>query len=68
VFLFPNPAGTAFSVGNYLKKRIKPLAEKVGIHDLTHQAFRLTSSTHMQSHAGIKICSVTSGIRIPKLR
>jgi integrase len=53
-FLFPNPAGTAFSVGNYLKKRLKPLAEKVGIHDLTHQAFRRTSSTHMQSHASVK--------------
>ncbi len=53
-FLFPNRAGTAFSVGNYLKKRLKPLAEKAGIHDLTHQAFRRTSSTHMQNHATVK--------------
>src|SRR5260370_28059290 len=53
-FLFPNPAGTAFSVGNYLKRRLKPLAEKVGIHDLTHQAVRRTSSTHMQNHASVK--------------
>lgn len=53
-FLFPNPAGTAFSVGNYLKRRLKPLAEKVGIQDLTHQAFRRTSSTHMQNHATVK--------------
>ena len=53
-FLFPNPAGTAFSVGNYLKRRLKPLAAKVGIQDLTHQAFRRTSSTHMQNHASVK--------------
>ena len=53
-FLFPNSAGTAFGVGNYLKRHLKPLAEKVGIHDLTHQAFRRTSSTHMQNHATVK--------------
>jgi integrase len=53
-FLFPNSSGTAFSVGNYLKKHLKPLAEKVGINDLTHQAFRRTSSTHMQNHATVK--------------
>ena len=53
-FLFPNAAGTAFSVGNYLKRHLKPLAENVGIHDLTHQAFRRTSSTHMQCHATVK--------------
>lgn len=35
-FLFPNSAGTAFSVGNYLKRHLKPLAEAVRIHDLTH--------------------------------
>jgi integrase len=27
-FLFPNSAGSAFSVGNYLKRYLKPLAEK----------------------------------------
>src|SRR5216684_4949027 len=48
-FLFPNSSGTAFGVGNYLKRHLKPLAEKVGINDLTHQAFRRTSSTHMQN-------------------
>ncbi len=53
-FLFPNSSGTAFGVGNYLKRHLKPLAEKVGIHDLTHQAFRRTSSTHMQNHATVK--------------
>jgi integrase len=53
-FLFPSSSGTAFGVDNYLKRYLKPLAEKVGIHDLTHQAFRRTSSTHMQSHATVK--------------
>jgi integrase len=53
-FLFPNSAGTAFGVGNYLKRHLKPLAENVGIHDLTHQAFRRTSSTYMQKHATVK--------------
>ena len=47
-------SGTAFGVGNYLKRYLKPLAEKAGIHDLTHQAFRRTSSTHMQNHATVK--------------
>jgi integrase len=47
-FLFPNRRKTPLSVGNYLKRHLKPLAEKVGIHDLTHQAFRRTSSTHIQ--------------------
>ena len=53
-FLFPNSHGGAFGVGNYLKRHLKPLAESVGIHDLTHQAFRRTSSTHMQNHATVK--------------
>ena len=44
-FLFLNRRGTAFSVGNYLKKQLKPLAQSVGILDLTQQAFRRTSST-----------------------
>jgi len=53
-FLFPSSAGTAFSVGNYLKRYLKPLAEKAGVPDVTHQAFRRTSSTHMQNHATVK--------------
>jgi integrase len=53
-FLFLNRRGTAFSVGNYLKKRLKPLAQSVGILDLTQQAFRRTSSTHIQKHGTVK--------------
>ena len=53
-FLFLNRRGTAFSVGNYLKKQLKPLAKLVGIPDLTQQAFRRTSSTHIQKHGTVK--------------
>jgi integrase len=53
-FLFPNARGGAFSVGNYLKRHLKPLAKKAGIPNVTHQAFRRTSSTHMQNHATVK--------------
>jgi integrase len=53
-FLFPNRRETPYSVGNYLKRYLKPLAERVGIHDLTHQAFRRTSSTHIQDYASVK--------------
>jgi integrase len=53
-FLFLNRTGTAFSVGNYLKKQLKPLAQSVGILDLTQQAFRRTSSTHIQKYGTVK--------------
>lgn len=53
-FLFLNRNKRAFSVGNYLKKQLKPLAESVGILDLTQQAFRRTSSTHIQKHGTVK--------------
>ena len=53
-FLFPSSSGTAFSVGNYLKRYLKPLAEKADVHGVTHQAFRRTSSTHIQNHASVK--------------
>ena len=53
-FLFPNRRETPYSVGNYLKRYLKPLAERMGIHDLTHQAFRRTSSTHIQDYASVK--------------
>ena len=53
-FLFPNSDAGAFGVGNYLKRHLKPLAEKANIYDLTFQAFRRSSSTHIQSHATVK--------------
>jgi integrase len=53
-FLFLNRSGRAFSVGNYLKKQLKPLAKSVGIPDLTQQAFQRTSSTHIQKYGTVK--------------
>ena len=53
-FLFPSRKNTPYSVGNYLKRFLKPLALKVGIEDLTHQALRRTSSTHLQKYASVK--------------
>ena len=53
-FLFPNSVGSAFSVGNYLKRHLKPLAEAADVPDVTFQAFRRTSSTHIQSYATVK--------------
>ena len=53
-FPFSNSDGGAFGVGNYLKRYLKPLAEKAGIYDLTFQAFRRSSLTHIQSHAPVK--------------
>jgi integrase len=52
--LFPNEAGKTFRIGNYLKRVLKPLAEKAGIHDLTYQALRRTCATHFASEGGPK--------------
>ena len=48
--LFPSETGTAFRLGNYLKRYLKPLAKKAGIPDLTYQALRRTCATHFQKH------------------
>jgi integrase len=53
-FLFPSRKKTPYSVGNYLKRFLKPLAHKVGIEDLTHQALRRTSCTHLQKYGSVK--------------
>ena len=50
--LFPTEAGTPFRIGNYLKRVLKPLAKKAGIHDLTYQALRRTCATYFQRHGG----------------
>jgi integrase len=46
--LFPSERGTTFRLGNYLKRHLKPLAEKAGIKDMTYQALRRTCATHFQ--------------------
>jgi integrase len=53
-FIFPNRIKTPYTVRNYLKRYLQPLARKVGIEDLTHQALRRTSSTHIQEYASVK--------------
>lgn len=50
--LFPTEAGTPFRIGNYLKRVLKPLAQKVGIHDFTYQALRRTCATYFLRHGG----------------
>lgn len=53
-FLFPNRIKSPYTVRNYLKRYLQPLARRVGIEDLTHQALRRTSSTHIQEYASVK--------------
>ena len=48
--LFPSETGTAFRLGNYLKRYLKPLAKRAGISDMTYQALRRTCATHFQKH------------------
>jgi len=52
--LFPTEAGTPFRIGNYLKRTLKPLAEKAGIQDMTYQALRRTFATHFQRYGSPK--------------
>jgi integrase len=52
--MFPTSEGTPWRIGNYLKRVLKPLAETVGIHDMTHQAMRRTFATHFQKHGSVK--------------
>jgi integrase len=52
--LFATGEGTAWRIGNYLKRVLKPLAAGVGITDLTHQGMRRTFATHFQKHGSVK--------------
>lgn len=52
--LFPTEAGTPYRIGNYLKRVLKPIAEKAGIPDLTYQALRRTFATHFQRYGSPK--------------
>ena len=36
--IFPTEAGTPYRIGNYLKRIMKPIAAKAGIHDMTYRA------------------------------
>jgi integrase len=44
-FLFPTANGTAYRVGNFLKRVLKPIAKSAGIDDFDFRAMRATAST-----------------------
>ena len=53
-FLFPTATGTAYRVGNFLKRVLKPIAKSVGIDDFDFRAMRSTASTLFQTHGTVK--------------
>ena len=53
-FLFPTTTGTAYRVGNFLKRVLKPIAKSAGIEDFDFRAMRSTASTLFQTHGSVK--------------
>jgi integrase len=53
-FLFPTVTGTAYRVGNFLKRVLKPIAILAGIEDFDFRAMRSTASTLFQTHGTVK--------------
>jgi integrase len=53
-FLFPTATGTAYRVGNFLKRVLKPVAKTAGIADFDFRAMRSTASTLFQTHGSVK--------------
>lgn len=53
-FLFPTGTGTAYRVGNFLKRVLKPIAKSAGIEDFDFRAMRSTASTLFQTHGTVK--------------
>ena len=53
-FLFPTATGTAYRVGNFLKRVLKPIAKLAGIDDFDFRAMRSTASTLFQTHGTVK--------------
>jgi integrase len=53
-FLFPTATGTAYRVGNFLKRVLKPIAKTAGIADFDFRAMRSTASTLFQAHGTVK--------------
>jgi len=52
--LFPSETGTPYRIGNYLKRILKPIAQKADIPDLTYQALRRTFATQFQRYGSPK--------------
>jgi len=44
-FLFPTATGTAYRMGNFLKRVLKPIAKSAEIEDFDFRAIRSTAST-----------------------
>jgi integrase len=53
-FLFPTATGTAYRMGNFLKRVLKPIAKSAGIEFFDFRAMRSTASTLFQTHGTIK--------------
>ena len=53
-FLFPTATGTAYRIGNFLKRVLKPIAKTAGIADFDFRAMRSTASTLFQAHGTVK--------------
>jgi integrase len=53
-FLFPTVTGTAYRVGNFLKRVLNPIAKSAGIDDFDFRAMRSTASTLFQTHGTVK--------------
>jgi len=50
----PTAADTAYRVGNFLKRVLKPLAATAGIDDFDFRAMRSTASTLFQGYGSVK--------------
>ena len=48
--IFPTEVGTPYRIGNYLKRILKPIADKAMIPDMTYRALRRTFATQFQRH------------------
>jgi integrase len=53
-FLFPTATGTAYRVGNFRKRVLKPVAKAAGISDFDFRAMHFTASTLFQVHGTVK--------------
>ena len=53
-FIFSSSRGTPLDGHNYLRRFLKPVAEKIGIPGLTFQALRRTFATLIQRKGSVK--------------
>lgn len=53
-FIFSTRKGVPMDTHNYLRRVFKPLCEKLGVKDITHQCLRRTCSTYLLPHGSVK--------------